>query len=155
MQVKLADGRQALTRDGDLHVDGKGRLVTSSGGARPAADHDPARAPAEPDLDRPGRHRRSPRGRSVGKHRRSSPSARRTNLESARRQRLRRHRRVRRRRRRAGRDTCSRRARSRPPTPTSPQAMVDMIEAQRAYQLTSKAIQTADQMMEIANGVKR
>ena len=35
------------------------------------------------------------------------------------------------------------------------QAMVDMIDAQRTYQLTSKAIQTADQMMEIANGVKR
>jgi len=35
------------------------------------------------------------------------------------------------------------------------QAMTDMIEAQRTYQLTSKAIQTADQMMEIANGVKR
>jgi flagellar basal-body rod protein FlgG len=35
------------------------------------------------------------------------------------------------------------------------QAMVDMIDAQRTYQLTSKAIQTADQMMEIANQVKR
>ena len=34
-------------------------------------------------------------------------------------------------------------------------AMVDMIEAQRTYQLASKAIQTADEMMEIANGVKR
>ena len=30
-----------------------------------------------------------------------------------------------------------------------------MIESQRAYQLASKAIQTADQMWEIANGVKR
>jgi flagellar basal-body rod protein FlgG len=35
------------------------------------------------------------------------------------------------------------------------QAMVDMINAQRTYQLTSKAIETADQMMEIANQVKR
>jgi flagellar basal-body rod protein FlgG len=34
-------------------------------------------------------------------------------------------------------------------------AMVTMIESQRSYQLTSKAIQTADQMWEIANGVKR
>ena len=34
-------------------------------------------------------------------------------------------------------------------------AMVEMIEAQRTYQLTSKAIQTADHMMEVANGVKR
>jgi flagellar basal-body rod protein FlgG len=35
------------------------------------------------------------------------------------------------------------------------QAMVDMIDAQRTFQMTSKAIQTADSMMEIANGVKR
>ena len=34
-------------------------------------------------------------------------------------------------------------------------AMVAMIESQRAFQLTSKAIQTQDQMWEIANGVKR
>ena len=34
-------------------------------------------------------------------------------------------------------------------------AMVTMIESQRAFQLTSKAIQTQDQMWEIANGVKR
>src|ERR1700743_2778284 len=31
MKVKLADGRTALTRDGDLHVDGKGRLVQETG----------------------------------------------------------------------------------------------------------------------------
>ncbi len=35
------------------------------------------------------------------------------------------------------------------------QAMVNMMDAQRSYQLTSKAITTADQMMEIANQVKR
>ena len=34
-------------------------------------------------------------------------------------------------------------------------AMVEMIESQRAYQLASKAISTADEMMGIANGVKR
>jgi flagellar basal body rod protein FlgG len=32
---------------------------------------------------------------------------------------------------------------------------VSMIESQRAYQLTSKAISTADEMMGIANQVKR
>ena len=35
------------------------------------------------------------------------------------------------------------------------EAMTAMVEAQRSYELASKAIQTADQMMEIANGVKR
>src|SRR3954452_10475315 len=32
LKVKLSDGRQALTRDGDLHIDGQARLVTSFGG---------------------------------------------------------------------------------------------------------------------------
>ena len=35
------------------------------------------------------------------------------------------------------------------------EAMVAMIESQRAYQLVSKAISTADEMMGIANQVKR
>ena len=35
------------------------------------------------------------------------------------------------------------------------EAMVAMIESQRAFQLASKAITTADEMMGIANGVKR
>jgi flagellar basal-body rod protein FlgG len=34
-------------------------------------------------------------------------------------------------------------------------AMVDMMDSQRAFQLASRAIQMQDQMMEIANGVKR
>jgi flagellar basal-body rod protein FlgG len=34
-------------------------------------------------------------------------------------------------------------------------SMVDMMEAQRAFTLASRAIQTQDQLMEIANGVKR
>jgi flagellar basal-body rod protein FlgG len=34
-------------------------------------------------------------------------------------------------------------------------AMVELMEAQRAYTLASRAIQTQDQLMEIANGVRR
>ena len=34
-------------------------------------------------------------------------------------------------------------------------AMVDMMDSQRAFQLTSRAIQMQDQMLEVANGVKR
>ena len=33
--------------------------------------------------------------------------------------------------------------------------MTELVEAQRAYSMTSKVIQTQDQLMEIANGVKR
>src|SRR4051794_22456758 len=32
IKVKMSDGRDALTRDGDLHVDDKGQLVTNFGG---------------------------------------------------------------------------------------------------------------------------
>jgi flagellar basal-body rod protein FlgG len=35
------------------------------------------------------------------------------------------------------------------------EAMVDLIQSQRAYELASKAITTADQMMQVANEVKR
>jgi flagellar basal-body rod protein FlgG len=34
-------------------------------------------------------------------------------------------------------------------------AMTDMIEAQRAFQMASKAITTQDQILEIANQVKK
>lgn len=33
--------------------------------------------------------------------------------------------------------------------------MVDMISAQRAYEINSKAIQTSDEMLQVANGLKR
>ena len=33
--------------------------------------------------------------------------------------------------------------------------MVNMIQAQRAYEINSKAIQTADQMMQMANNMKQ
>jgi flagellar basal-body rod protein FlgG len=33
--------------------------------------------------------------------------------------------------------------------------MVYMIVAQRAYEMTAKAIQTADEMLQIANNIKR
>lgn len=35
------------------------------------------------------------------------------------------------------------------------EALTDMIEAQRGYEMASKAISFSDQMAEIANGVKR
>ena len=35
------------------------------------------------------------------------------------------------------------------------QAMTDMMDAQRSFELASKAIQMSDQVQEIANGIKR
>jgi flagellar basal-body rod protein FlgG len=34
-------------------------------------------------------------------------------------------------------------------------AMVELVEAQRGFQLVSRAIQTGDQLLEIANGIRR
>jgi flagellar basal-body rod protein FlgG len=150
MKVKLADGRDGLTRDGDLHVDEKGQLVTSSGARLgvniPAGTQDSQIAIAADGTV-------SAAGKPVGKIALvnvRSPQ----NLESV------------------GDNAFVATATSgRPiaaPATTQlkqgtleasntdmSQAMTDMIDAQRTYQMTSRAIQTADQMMEIANGVKR
>ena len=152
MKVKLADGREALTRDGDLHVDDEGRLVTNFGGFMSPNITDPQGHPGVQDLDRQdgtvlaagrnvGRIQlvnvRSPQNlESVGDNafvttaRSGNPVA-------------------------APADTLLKQGTLEASNTDMAQAMTDMIEAQRTYQLTSKAIQTADQMMEIANGVKR
>jgi flagellar basal-body rod protein FlgG len=152
LRVRLPDGRQALTRDGSLRIDGAGKLVTSSGAVvQPPvtfpAGSDPSRLSIGPDgtvlngSRRIGRIElvsvRSPQGlQPVG------DNAFLATPESG-------------------------AVRAAPATTTLTQgalemsnvdmadSMVAMIESQRAFQLTSKAIQTQDQMWEIANGVKR
>jgi flagellar basal-body rod protein FlgG len=152
MKVKLADGRQALTRDGDLHLDGQGRLVTSFGGfVQPAIKIANNVQQSQITIGQDGTVTAA--GQNVGKIAMAtvrSPQ----NLQSV------------------GDNAFVTTARSgnavaAPAATVLKQgtleasntdiavAMTDMIEAQRTYQLTSKAIQTADQMMEIANGVKR
>jgi flagellar basal-body rod protein FlgG len=152
LRVRLPDGRQALTRDGSLKVDGAGKLVTSSGGVIQPAITLPAGATGSnvsigPDGTvlaggrRVGQIElvsvRSPQGlQPVGDNAFLVTDA-------------------------------SGAARPAPGATTLTQgaleasnvdmadAMVAMIESQRAFQLTSKALQTQDQMWEIANGVKR
>jgi flagellar basal-body rod protein FlgG len=152
IKVKLADGRQALTRDGDLHIDGQGRLVTSFGGfVQPAIKFPSTIQSSQISIGQDGTVTAA--GQNVGKIGLASVRSP-QNLESA------------------GENAFVTTARSGNPVaaPAATKltqgaleasntdvsvAMTDMIEAQRTYQLTSKAIQTADQMMEIANGVKR
>jgi len=152
LKVRLTDGRTALTRDGSLRVDGSGKLVTSSG----ALVQPPITVPdgtngssvsIAPDGTvlagdrRLGRIElvtvRSPQGlQPVGDNafvvtpqsgrEQAAPAA--TRLDQ-------------------GALEAS--------NVDMAEAMVSMIESQRAFQLTSKAIQTQDQMWEIANGVKR
>lgn len=152
LQVKLADGRDALTRDGSLTIDGNRRLVTSFGGSvQPPITIPQGVADSQILIQGDGTvlaggqnvgriaisNVRSPQNlQSVGDNafittERSgnavaAPAAtvlKQGSLEAS------------------NTDTAS--------------AITELIEAQRTYQLTSKAIQTADTMMEIANGVKR
>ncbi len=152
LAVTLPDGRQALTRDGALQVDGRGRLATSGGALVRPGITIPAGTPASAvSIARDGTVSAS--GRPVG----------RLSLVSVRSPQL----------------LQSVGANAFVPTPQSgaagaaprattitqgalemsnvdvSEAMVAMIEAQRSFELASKAIHTADQMMEIANGVKR
>lgn len=152
MRVKLADGTQALTRDGNLHLDGRGRLTTATGGlVQP-----PVTAPKgvkESDLRiardgtvTAGERRigkialvtvRSPQAmQSVGDNA-FAPTAASGNPAAA------------------SRATVLESGALEASNTDMASAMVEMIESQRAFQLASKAISTADQMWEIANGVKR
>jgi flagellar basal-body rod protein FlgG len=151
IQITLADGRAALTRDGDLHVDGRGQLVGNAGRIRPAITIpkgvDDSRISIAKDGTvlaagrRVGRIQlvtvRNPQGlQSVGDSAfvTTAASGNATAAPAA--------------------TALTQGALEGSNTDTA-QAMVDMINAQRTYQLTSKAIETADQMMEIANQVKR
>jgi flagellar basal-body rod protein FlgG len=152
LKVRLSDGRQALTRDGGMHLDGDRRMVTSTGALIQPPITIPAGVPEDRiAIERDGTVRAN--GTVVGKLQLVSVRAT-AGLQSV------------------GDNAfiataASGPARNAPATSEvtqgaleasntdMAQAMVDMIDAQRTYQMTSKAIQTADSMMEIANGVKR
>jgi flagellar basal-body rod protein FlgG len=152
LRVRLADGREGLTRDGGLHADGQGRLVTSTGAfVQPAitlpADVDQSTIAIGPTgtIEAGGRtvgrielvSVRSPqRLQAVGDNA-FVPTAESGAVRPA-----------------PAATTLAQGVLESSNTDVA-DAMVAMIESQRAYQLTSKAIQTADQMWEIANGVKR
>jgi flagellar basal-body rod protein FlgG len=152
LRVKLPDGRQALTRDGNLQVDGLGRLTTNTGGLIQPSVTIPKGTPQDEiaiagdgtvtaDGRRVGKLAlvsvRSPQGLTpVGDNAflpsgASGPAAA------------------------APRATKLTQGALEASNVDMASAMVAMIESQRAFELVSKAIHTADQMWEIANGVKR
>jgi flagellar basal-body rod protein FlgG len=152
LRVRLADGREALTRDGGLHIDGNGNLTTSTGAFMQPAIKVPAGvAEDEVSIGRDGTVLAN--GNRIG--RLDMVTVRSTaGLLSV------------------GDNAFVTTAASGPavaaPRATTltqgvleasntdmAEAMVSMIESQRAYQLASKAISTADEMMGIANQVKR
>ena len=151
MKVKLSDGRVALTREGDLHVDGRGRLSTNSGLIQPAINIPKGVADSQLSIQKDGTvlaaNRRvgriqlvtvrNPAGlQSVGQSAFVTTAASGNSVA-------------------APAATAVTQGALEGSNTDMAQSMVDMINAQRTYQLTSKAIETADQMMEIANQVKR
>jgi flagellar basal-body rod protein FlgG len=152
LRVKLPDGRQALTRDGNLQVDGLGRLATNTGALLQPGITIPEGTP-ESEVAIAGDGTVTAAGRRVGKlalvtvrstqgltpigDNAFQPSAASGPAVAA---------------PRASKLTQGALEASNVDMAT---AMVAMIESQRAFELASKAIHTADQMWEIANGVKR
>jgi flagellar basal-body rod protein FlgG len=150
-KVRMSDGSTVLTRDGNLHADNQGRLVNNAGLVQPritipkgvnesqitiAPDGTVTAAGAKVGTIQLFKVA-NPQGlQSVGENgfAVTAASGAATGAPRA--------------------TTLQQGALEGSNTDTS-EAMVDMINAQRTYQLTSKAIQTADQMMEIANQVKR
>jgi flagellar basal-body rod protein FlgG len=152
LRVKLPDGRQALTRDGNLHVDGAGNLTTSTGSLLQPAIKIPTGVTEDqivisPDGTVTAAGRRVGRLELVTVRSQAGLISAGDNafLTSA----------------ASGAAVAAPRATSlsagalESSNVDIAEAMVQIIESQRAFQLSSKAISTADEMMGIANGVKR
>ena len=152
LRIRLPDGRDALTRDGGLHIDGNRRLTTSTGALVQPAITVPEgvgedQVSVGPDGtvlaagNRIGRLDvvtvRSQAGLlSIGNNAFATTPASGAAIA-------------------APRATSLTQGALEASNTDMAEAMVSMIESQRAYQLTSKAISTADEMMGIANQVKR
>ena len=149
IQVRRGDGTAALTRDGALQVDAQGRLVTSSGhltGVTLPGAVDESTIKINPDGQVFAGDRLAGRLQLVTVRSNDGLAAN-------------------------GDNTFSITAASGPATPANAprleqgvleasnvdvaDAMTEMMEAQKAFELASRAIRMQDQMMEIANGVKR
>jgi flagellar basal-body rod protein FlgG len=152
LRVRLADGRDALTRDGGLHLDGARQLVTASGALVQPAITVPAGVADDqisigPDGTILAANQRVGKldlvtVRSVGGLLSAGDNAFVTTAASGEVVAA------------PGTTVITQGALESSNTDMA-EAMVAMIESQRAFQLASKAITTADEMMGIANQVKR
>jgi len=152
LRIKLQGGRDALTRDGNLQIDGLGRLATNTGALVQPQITIPKGTP-EAEVAMGGDGTVTAAGRRVGKlalvtvrspqaltpigDNAFQPSAASGAVGPA------------------PRATKLTQGALEASNVDMASAMVAMIESQRAFELVSKAIHTADQMWEIANGVKR
>lgn len=151
-QVRLADGTTALTRDGSFRLDDRGRLTTTDGALVQPGIQVPLNTPVDRiAIGKDGTVRAG--GRAIGRVQLvtvTAPDGLRplgdnrfaVTAESGP-------------ARAAGNDSQILQGRLEGSNVEMSDAMVDMMNAQRAYQLASRAIHMQDQMMEIANQVKR
>lgn len=153
LAVKLADGRQALTRDGQLTTDGQGRLCLHTGELLdPAITLPPGTDAAKVSIGPDGRVTSSARGGELGRLRLVEvpnpgglePGPGNTFVAGPASGDV-----------RAATSTTVRQGALEASGVDMAEAMSAMIEAQRGFEFASKAIQTQDQLAEIANGVKR
>jgi flagellar basal-body rod protein FlgG len=152
-QVRRADGSLALTRDGSLRLDSQGRLTTNDGLIVQPEITVPRGTSADQLSIAGDGTVRVGAGRALGRIELVTVPAPdglqslggnlfAANAQSG--QPI-----------GAGNDTTLRQGALEGSNVDVGDAMVDMIDAQRSFQLASKAIQMQDQMLEIANQVKR
>jgi flagellar basal-body rod protein FlgG len=151
IQVKLPDGRTALTRNGSLHVDSRGRLTTVSGALlQPPVTLPTGVAPKDLTIGPDGTL--NAQGKPIARMALVSVAAPGKLTD-------------------AGDGNYTTNAQSGPPrvagTATKLEqgvlessnvdigdAMIDLMDAQRSFQMASQAVRTQDQMLQIANGIK-
>jgi flagellar basal-body rod protein FlgG len=151
LQVKLPDGRTGLTRNGSLQVDARGRLTTSSG----ALLQPPVTLPigmSAKDLTINPDGTLHAQGKPIGRMALVNVVAP-AKLDDA------------------GNGVSTTNAQTGPPRVAGTNtklvqgalegsnvdiadAMVDLMDAQRSFQMASQAVKTQDQMLSIANGLK-
>lgn len=150
LQVRRADGAQVLTRDGALQLDAQGRLVTARGeqtGVTVGRDtpEDRIAIAADGTVTADGRPAgritlvtvRSPDGlQALGDNTFATTAA--SGPAGA-----------------AGAATRVTQGALEKSNVDMADAMAEMIESQRSFELASRAIKMQDQLLEIANGVKR
>ncbi|HWI07142.1 MAG TPA: flagellar hook-basal body protein [Solirubrobacteraceae bacterium] len=152
LQVRLPDGRTALTRDGALQIDARGRVATSDG----ALVQPPVTVPqgmSSDELTIASDGTLLAQGRPLGRlplaavaspHALDDAGNGRylTNAGSGA-------------ARAAGRDTTIAQGALEMSNVDLGDAMVDLMAAQRGFQMASQAVRTQDQMLSIANGIKQ
>jgi len=152
LQVKLADGRTALTRSGSLHVDARGRVATSEGSLlQPPVTLPVGTSPSDVQIASDGTV--SAQGRPIGRmvlvsvtspHKLDDASAGvyTTNAASGP-------------PRAAGGDTTLAQGALEASNVDLGDAMVELMAAQRGFQMASQAVRSQDEMLSIANGLKQ